>query len=152
MKKLILLALIAIVAFSANAQVVTMYNPGTTYSLARLQTTSVTRDTVTNTGTGYVNCKILKGDGAITIQATVTKVSGTVAGALQLWGSIDGVAYSILNTIETQTAVASATATDTAGSKAYTWRFASSPFLYYRIVHTGTGTMVSYLDGVILKR
>lgn len=152
--KSILLGLALAVTLSSFAQVSVyqpMYNPANTYTLALLNSTSVTRDTVTNAGTGYVNSKRINGTGEVTIQANVTYVSGTVAGSLTLWGSLDGNYYSVIPTTETQTSVTVGTLTSQAGTKAWTWRLVGSDYLYYRVVQSGGTTAVSYLDGFIMK-
>ena len=150
----ILLGLVLTLAVLAQAQTSVyqpLYNPGNTYSLANLLTTTVTRDTVTNAGTGYLNSKRINGSGEVTIQANVTDVSGTTAGSLTLWGSLDGVNYAVIPTTETQTSVTVGTLTDQAGTKAWVWRLVGSDFLYYRVVQSGGTTAVTYLDGFIMK-
>jgi hypothetical protein len=152
--KFAMIALLAISGFGAIAQesvYAPLYNPGTTYSLTRLNSTTVVRDTVTDTGTGYLNSKRIAGPGAITIQVNVQKVSGTIAGSLTLSGSTDGVYYATIPTEETQTAVTVGTLTDQSGVKAWVWRIKTSPFLYYRVTASGGTTTVYYLNGFILK-
>lgn len=152
MKKYIVILFVAIAFNFAKAQtsvIQSMYNPGNTYSLAKLLTTVVTRDTVTDTGTAYVCSKRISGPGQITIQINITKVSGTVAGTVTLMGSLDGVNFKAMPTQETQTGLATVTATN--GSTSFSWRLSSSPYLYYQANWVGTGSMVAYLDGFILK-
>ena len=141
-------------SFTSFAQVsvyAPLYNAKNTYSLANLQAATAVRDTVTDTGTGALYSKRTTGTGAVTIQVNVTEVSGTTAGTMTLSGSLDGVYYAPLLTRETQTAVATATITDTAGTKMYTWRLTDSPYLYYKIGTAGGTTCVYYLDGFIMK-
>lgn len=150
--KSILLGLLLTLTVLVQAQtsvVSPMYNPGTTFTLANLGTTTVVRDTVTNTGTGYLNSRRLGGPGTVTIVVTATKVSGTQAGTITLQGSLDGTTYVALTTSETQTALATITAADATTN--YTWRLASSPYLYYRVSWAGASTMVSYLNAYIMK-
>lgn len=67
---------------------------------------------------------------------TLTKISGTVAGTTQLYGSMDGTGYAALGSAKTNTDVAS-----------QTWCFDDSPkhYRYYKVLITGSGTMsVSY--------
>lgn len=112
---------------------------------------SLTRDTVTNTGTIYLTTPRLAGvSGITTIQVNVTKISGTVGGTISLLGSLDGTNYKALNTAETQTALATITATD--ASNVYHWRLSNNPFLYYRVSWTGTGTMSASFTAKVLAR
>lgn len=150
MKKFIFLALFAIVAVTANAQL-DMYNGGTTYTLDRVNSGSIGKiDTVTNTGHGELTSRRLVGAGAIGIQINVTKVSGTVGGTITVKGSLDGTNFVALNTEETQTALATKTAADASGS--YHWRLSRNQCAYYQISWTGTGTMVATFTAQIIKQ
>lgn len=134
-----LIALVAFTSMEAKAQVKTFLSP---YSLSS--------DTVTNTGTAYLTLQN-KGDGASTvIQVNVTKISGTVGGTISLQGSLDGTNFKALNTEETQTALATITATD--ANNVYHWRLKGNPFLYYRVSWTGTGTMAASFTASLLSR
>jgi hypothetical protein len=145
MKKylLIAVALIAIVAsasIEAKAQEQNFLSP---YSL--------TSDTVTNAGTAYLTIRARQINSSYTtIQVVVTKISGTVGGTISLQGSLDGTSYKALNTAETQTALATITATD--ASNVYHWRLNGNPFQYYRVSWTGTGTMAASFTSQILHR
>lgn len=110
---------------------------------------NLTRDTVSNTGTIYLTSGRVAGPGDVTIQVNATKISGTVGGTISLQGSLDGTNFKALNTAETQTALATVTATD--ASNVYHWRLNGSPFLYYRVSWTGTGTMAASFTAKILK-
>lgn len=110
---------------------------------------NLTRDTVSNTGTIYLTSGRVAGPGDVTIQVNATKISGTVGGTISLQGSLDGTNFKALNTVETQTALATVTATD--ASNVYHWRLSGSPFLYYRVSWTGTGTMAASFTAKILK-
>lgn len=144
MKKILLIGtflLASVMSVSAQAYLFDMEN---------LLGTNLTRDTVTNTGTGVlVTDRKIVGPGEVTIVILVTKVSGTVAGSIVLTGSLDGTNYVGVNTIGTQTAVTAVTVTD--ATARYEINLAHSPFLYYKITHTGSGTMVSYLDAKFMK-
>lgn len=150
-----LIALLIIASFSmvevkAQASVLQpMYNTGTTHFVEDFATVTAVSDTVTNTGSGALLSKRIAGPGSVTIQVNVTKVSGTVGGTISLQGSLDGTNYKALNTEETQTALATITATD--ASNVYHWRLSKSPFLYYRVNYAGTGTMVATFTATILK-
>lgn len=151
MKKLFILIAILSLGLTTFAQKASLYNATNTYSLAKLVAATATRDTVTNTGTGALYAKIQNGDGYVTIQANVTKVSGTVAGSLTLLGSLDGVAYDSIRTEETRTLLARATLRNTTGTDVYSWRLKKSPYLYYKLASSGGTTCVYYLDAWILK-
>jgi hypothetical protein len=128
MRKIILFALAVTVAVSAQAQAdfKSVFN--------------LTSDTVTNTATVVLTSPKLDGSPAkTTIQVAVTKISGTVGGTISLMGSVDGTNFKALNTEETQTALATVTATD--ATNVYHWRLNGGPFPYYRVSWTGTGTM-----------
>lgn len=142
MKKLIFILLAGLVAFSASAQVADFYQP---------LGTNLTIDTVTNTGTSYVTTRKMADLNVTytTIQVNVTKISGTVGGTISLQGSLDGTNFKALNTAETQTALATVTATD--ATNVYHWRLNGSPFLYYRVSWTGTGTMAASFGAKIYR-
>lgn len=147
-----MIALFIMASFGSYAQtsvLADMYNASNSYSLAELNASTVTSDTVTNTGSGFLYAKRVAGPGTVTVQVNATKVSGTVGGTLTLYGSLDGVTYSALNTEETQTALATKTATDATAS--YHWRLKNSPFLYYGVGWVGTGTMVATFTAKIMK-
>lgn len=108
-------------------------------------------DTVTNTATNYVTSPIIvAGKNTVTVSIVVTKISGTVGGTISLQGSLDGTNFKALNTAETQTALATITATD--ASNVYHWRLTTNPFTYYRVSWTGTGTMAASFSARILTR
>lgn len=102
---------------------------------------NITSDTVVNTATVYLTSPAIVSAAATstTIWIAVTKISGTVGGTVTLLGSLDGTNYKAINTVDTQTAEATITATD--ASNTYHYRLAGSPFPYYRVSWTGTGTM-----------
>ena len=133
MKKLLILLFVGSVAFSANAQV---------YSLTNALSPYAASDTVSNSGTGTLTTRNAVSPAAATtttIWVGVTKLSGTVGGTITLQGSIDGTNWKALNTVGTQTALATITATD--ASNTYHWILQGSPMPYYRVSWTGTGTM-----------
>ena len=112
---------------------------------------NVTSDTVTNTGTVYLTTPRISNapPTSTTIWVAVTKISGTVGGTITLQGSLDGTNFKAINTVDTQTALATITATD--ASNTYHWRLAGSPFLYYRVSWTGTGTMAASFRAQIFR-
>lgn len=138
---------VGLVAFSAKAQVVaSLYNP---------LGTNLTSDTLTlssATGTIYLTTRELKADLTYhtTVQVNVTKLSGTVAGTITLMGSLDGVNFKALTTLDTQTALATITATDATNS--YHFRVTGGSFLFYRVSWTATtATMSAKLEAKIYR-
>jgi len=124
--------LVALFAFTASAQTLPFFQP---------LGNNILIDTVTNTGTAFVTTRRAVQERAAytVIQVNVTKISGTVGGTISVLGSVDGVNFVALRTIETQTAVATVTAADATAS--YHWRITGCPFPFYRVSYTGTGTM-----------
>lgn len=142
MKKLFIL----IIALAAFASIETKAQVGNFTSVYGL-----TRDTVTNAATIYLTSPTLIAAPATstTIWIAVTKISGTVGGTITLQGSLDGTNYKAINTVDTQTAEATITATD--ASNTYHYRLAGSPFPYYRVSWTGTGTMSASFTAQIYR-
>ena len=138
---LLSIALVAI-AVVAQAQVLTFYQP---------LGSSLTIDNVTNTGTAYVSTLVPmeRFKESTTIQVTVTKISGTVGGTISLQGSLDGINFKAIPTAETATALATITAAD--ASSTYHWRLNGSPFRYYRVSWTGTGTMSASFGATLFR-
>lgn len=132
-----------LLGFTAQAQLRTLVQADPTKSI----------DTVTNTGTAYLGntAKMTPGTAtSTTVWVAVTKISGTVGGTITLQGSLDGTNFKAINTPDTQTALATITATD--ASNTYHWRLQGSPFQYYRVSWTGTGTMSASFTAKILAR
>lgn len=116
-------------------------------------------DTVTNTATnfittGYPQYAVSTGATAAftytgmatpafstTIQVSITKISGLVAGTVTLQGSLDGVSFSTVAS-PTLAITATATATDVA-SQSFSWVVGYNPYRFYRISWTGVGTMAA---------
>lgn len=116
-----------------NAQVT---GPKLTYSAVGnlLSTpTHAATDTITNATPEYQYAIVNGSNVHFTIQSTLDKISGTVAGTVKPQGSIDGVLY---NDIAGQTAF---TLTDVA-QQVCSFVIAPSSYQFYRIVVTPTGT------------
>lgn len=148
----LLVLLMFMASFTTKAQLsvdLPLYNAGNTYVLANLAGATAVRDTVTSTATGFLTSKRVTGQGRVTIQALVTKVSGTVGGTLTLQGSLDGTNFDAIPTEETRTSIATQTAADATGS--YTWRLKDSPYVYFRVSYVGGSGAVAYLNARILK-
>jgi hypothetical protein len=141
MKKLFIL-LFALVAFASSAQVFDLKNSLSPYALT---------DTVTNGGTATVTSPVVSAAPAVTttIWVVATKISGTVGGTITLQGSLDGTNWKALNTPNTATALATFTATD--ATNTYHWVISGSPFRYYRVSWTGTGTMAATLAAQMFR-
>ncbi len=109
-------------------------------------------DTVTNTGTTTWTSARVPAGGALTatVYVSVTKISGTVGGTITLQGSVDGTTWKAMNTADTQTALATITATD--ATNTYHWRLTVNSFPYYRVSWTGTGTMAASATCRVLTR
>lgn len=92
-----------------------------------------TTDTVTNTGTDSLIIHTQRYASTVSIQPIFTKISGTPFGKIQLYGSVDGVTYSVI----TGDTVHVSSSSVTSGA----WVIKNNPFDYYKIKMTGVGTM-----------
>jgi len=107
--------------------------------------------TVTDAGSGslYVS---FNSKAAKTIQALFTKVSGTNAGTVTLYGSNDGINWEALTDATSTPTITTYTRTD-AGTYAVpisrTWHLGDHKMKAYRLTHVGTGTMVSRFKAVV---
>lgn len=110
-----------------------------------------TTETVTNTGTAFLQVSRFGQRGQTVIQATVTKTSGTLGGTMTLQGSVDGVNYKAMTVAEASTAIPTYTVTDVA-SQTQIWRLTGNPFPFYRVSWTGTGTMVGTFTAVVSQQ
>jgi hypothetical protein len=147
MKKLIIILFVGLVAFSANAQVFDFRNPLT----AGPTGPAILSDTVTNTGTAYLTTLVVSPAPAVTstIWVAVTKISGTVGGTITLQGSLDGTNYKAAYALNTATALATFTPADASGT--YHWVISGSPYRYYRVSWTGTGTMAASFTSQLFR-
>lgn len=141
---MLLIFALSLIAVDTVAQGVSLSFYNTTYGAA------YGRDTVTNAGTGSVRTAAISGGGTTTtIVADIDEVSGTAAGTLTLYGSLDGTNFVRVNTVGTVTAVPTQTIADNDGR--YSWTLSGSPFRFYRIDAAGGTTVVYYLDAQVLK-
>ncbi len=142
MKNILIILFVGLVAFSAKAQE-DLLNPLSPYA---------TSDTVTNSGTAYLTTGLISRAAATTttIRVIATEISGTTGGTISLLGSLDGTTFKALTTPNTVTALATHTATDVASNQ-YDWIISGSPFLYYRVSWTGTGTMSARFTAKIFR-
>ncbi len=133
MKKLLSVCLLfgclAFASVESKAQIVTMTGSG---------------DTVVNTETEYLLYKA-QTNYLVSIQLQVTELSGTTAGTATIQASIDGVSYVAIpgQTVDTLTDVT---------SQGYLWSFSPSPYIYYRIAITGSGTMAARVYGYMVSK
>lgn len=124
MKKIFLLLLFLIPLLIAQAQ---------TEAKPMIASNGLAQDTVSNTGTETWTLKVAGFQKTVSVQAVITKISGTVAGTYKLQGSLTGTDYV---DIASQTASATDVTTNTAIFTAE-----NSKYLYYRVTYTGSGTM-----------
>ena len=143
MKKLFLSALM-LIAIGVNAQAPS--GPAITNLGNMLSTpTHAVIDTITN-AVAKSQYAIVKGTNQhVTVQSTLTKISGTVAGTVKLQGSVDGVVY---NDVPGTSAF---TLTDVSSQNC---SFSSIPslFQYYRILVTPSGTQSTKIVSRALVR
>lgn len=134
------------IAIALAASVMTHGQVGTFLSSYNLSS-----DTVVNAGTTYMQSGPLTSAPATTttIWVSAVKNSGTVGGTITLQGSLDGTNYKAINTVGTQTALATITATD--ATNTYHWILQGSPFTYYRVSWVGTGTMSATVRANIFR-
>lgn len=132
--KLAMIALLIVASLGAVSAQQVFYNP---------LGTNLATDTVTNAGTAYVSTRLVerRNHSSEVIWVTVTKLSGTVAGTITLQGSMDGTNYKAINANDSQTALATVTATD--ATNTYHWRLLGGGFNYYRVTWTGAATMAA---------
>ncbi|MES2287763.1 MAG: hypothetical protein V4547_18890 [Bacteroidota bacterium] len=104
-------------------------------------------DTIVNSGSGYIDKRVVGGYNTLSIQTVVTRLSGTAGGTVTVQGSCDGTNFVTVNTsyITAQTQSISNAVTNT---KVFV--ITGSPYAYYRLSYTGTGTMSCTLKGYLL--
>lgn len=108
---------------------------------------SAISDTTTNAANSYVTLNVSNWYNTVAIQSVITKISGTVGGTATLQGSIDGTNFVTVSSSYAD--VTSYTPTDLAtNSKLFI--VTGSPYRYYRISYTGTGTMSASHRGYVL--
>ena len=102
-------------------------------------------DTITNAVAKFQYAIVNGSNVHFTIQCNLTKISGTVAGTVKPQGSIDGITYF---DIPNQTAF---TLTDVA-SQSCAFAIIASPYQYYRVAVTPTGTQSTKIASLGLVR
>jgi len=109
-----------------------------------LQAYGSTSDTTVNAATSYVGLSLSNYYNTVSFQAVVTKISGTVAGTVTLQGSNDGTNY-----VTVSSSYATATTLSCTDQTTNTKMFVvtGSPYKYYRLSYTGSGTMSATIKG-----
>lgn len=102
-------------------------------------------DTVSNTGTETWTLKVPGFQKTVSVQFVATKINGTVAGSVNLQGSLNGTHW------VTVTGASAFTATDVA-TQSTIWTVENSKYLYYRVTWTGAGTMSASARNYLLAR
>jgi len=116
-------------------------------SVNMVQAYGSTSDTVTNSATGYVGYTLTRYYTKISIQVIITKISGTVGGTVTVQGSLDGTTYTTVDSDITTSSTLTPT-NQTTNSKIFT--ITGSPYKYYRLSYTGTGTMSATIKGYLV--
>ena len=111
-----------------------------------LSSYSLTTDTATNSGTTYLQITLNNYYEKVSFQPVVTKVSGTAGGTVTLQGSIDGTNYVTVSSDYSSAQTMSVTNVTTSTALL---TVTSSPYRYYRLSYTGSGTMVCILAGYV---
>lgn len=106
---------------------------------------TATQDTLINAGTTSHVKLLVAHYATVTVATVITKVSGTVGGSVALQGSIDGINYYAIS------GASNLTLTDVA-SQGTLWTLTNSPYSYYRVLSTGTGTMRAVVTAKILPK
>jgi len=93
----------------------------------------------------------------VVVDMAITKISGTVAGTATLQGSMDNATWYAITGNTTYCAAcigASATMTNTAGTKHYQWYVPHSAtgYLYYQLLAVPTGTMSATFNPTVSYR
>ena len=105
-----------------------------------------TSDTVTNSATNTIYVESPSSSQYVSIQAVVTKISGTVAGTVTLKGSLDGTNYVTVNS-SYATVTTLSCSNQTTNTKIFV--ITGSPYRWYKLSYTGSGTMSATLKGYI---
>lgn len=128
MKKLILLAFLG-----------ALFTSFTGYAQQTTATVIPVSDSIRNTTATTAIIKAGSNYSNVSLQAVITKVSGTIAGTAKLYGSLDGINYL---KIATDTLALANVTTNT-----YIWTPGPAKYLYYKINVVGVGTMKATMKG-----
>lgn len=116
-------------------------------TITMLSDISASSDTVTNSASGYVQYQVKNGYSTVSLQVVVSKISGTAGGTVTLQGSNDGVNYV---TVDTSYSDAQTLSVSNITTNTKIFVVTGSPYSYYRLSYTGTGTMACRLQGYLL--
>lgn len=109
---------------------------------------SLTRDTVTNTAAHVMSYQVKGAQKSITIQVDVTKITGTLAGTIVPVGSNDGVTFYVIT--DAYGAAASYTVTDVSTQgKCFN---IPTGYPYVGVLWTGSGTMSGSFTAKLFSR
>lgn len=90
------------------------------------------KDTLTNADTTEYEVSITGAKNAISFQCNVIKLTGTVAGKFDIYGSVDGVTY--------ETALAANSVTKTDATANYVISFSNNKYKKYKVLSISSGT------------
>lgn len=108
-------------------------------------------DTVTNAGVKSCSIKVTKPYKTVSIQVSIAKISGTVGGSVIVYGSLDNVNYVAVDTFALVGNTNSYTPTDVA-AQSKIFIVSGSPYYWYKVTYTGTGTMSAQMKCFILPK
>lgn len=143
MKKVFLfLTALFLLAFAPSEEVTAQVTLKATFNSSTQAVSGASEVTVTNTGSDTLfTPKLSKGKLAIFV-VTFTETSGTSGGSAVLQGSVDGTDYAAIGSAYTVTDVAGVSTTFKVLAVDNAWNF-------FRIVYTGTGTMVNKMKAKV---
>lgn len=102
--------------------------------------TTLLSDTVTDTGTGYVQIDASQARGNVcSIIWRALEISGATDGTISLHGSNNGSYYAQIDTTTFDAA-------DQAAAQTGSWKLIGSPCRFYRVTWTGVGTMAATIE------
>lgn len=137
MKNLLLLITLAFMVVATGYSQTSQTSAASVMTVTSATYSGTRADTATYKATGSYN--------NVTIQAVITKVSGTVAGTAVLYGSLDGINYQYIPTSDTLTLSNQTT-------NHIIWPLGQGKYLYYRVKVDGSGTMVASFKSWFLGR
>lgn len=112
------------------------------------ETNSTKIDTVVNATTKNQVLKVSKAADILSIQVTATKISGTTAGVVRLYGSNDKVAWVRIKAGASLAAVDSLNLANVSPAQTIIFYDQPSRYLWYRAALTGSGTASTQLKTV----
>lgn len=115
---------------------------------------SKTTDTLTNAATSNLQLPISGYQNVVSIQALVTKLTGTTGGNVFLYGSNDGTNYVVVPSKRNDGATRLDTLilANSAGVQSKIFRVENSPYTYYQLRTVGTGTQTTKIQAFAIWR